>query len=86
MDHGGSVQDHDGFSWGGSEPSGGVHWACVWCSRVVQYNIALEQARKCSEGIDTDGRDAMTDVDGKKAIYYRAFLKWMMPEYNWDGK
>eukprot|EP00656_Telonema_subtile_P048462 TRINITY_DN577_c0_g1_i1.p1 TRINITY_DN577_c0_g1~~TRINITY_DN577_c0_g1_i1.p1 ORF type:complete len:181 (+),score=70.46 TRINITY_DN577_c0_g1_i1:182-724(+) len=51
-----------------------------------EYNIALEQARKCSEGIDTDGRDAMTDVDGKKAIYYRAFLKWMMPEYNWDGK
>eukprot|EP00658_Telonema_sp_P-2_P068269 TRINITY_DN5720_c0_g1_i1.p1 TRINITY_DN5720_c0_g1~~TRINITY_DN5720_c0_g1_i1.p1 ORF type:complete len:164 (+),score=51.50 TRINITY_DN5720_c0_g1_i1:246-737(+) len=51
-----------------------------------EYQLALQQARKQSEGIECPDREPMTDVDGKKAIYYKAFLKWMMPEYEWDGK
>merc|ERR1712188_238378 len=40
-----------------------------------EFQIAFEQAKKCSAG------HGLEDVDGRPAVYYPAFLKWMMPEY-----
>ena len=65
--------------------------SCSWFTLyLMQYRIALEQAKACSVGAKNSQGGEMCDVssggaDPQPAIYYPNFLKFLRPDWEPSG-